>query len=481
MIAKIAFIKLVLGVVFISNVFAATIQLPQTGQTSCYDAAGNLKACAGTMQDGNIRAGVAWPGPRFSVGSGLKSSCVTDNLTGLIWSKNADPTSNWMTWQEALDSIIELNSNGGLCGYSDWRLPNINERGSLINYDKADMSEWLNGIGFSDVKIDMYWSSTIYTINANYAWFADMWNGKVDKNITANMSKVWPVRAGQSNSPDTNYPANISKTGQIISYYPGDDGELRKGVLWPSQRFIDNQDGTITDNLTGLMWLKDAGCFAGQKWQDSFDKVKDFNSDYEKYSCYGYKAGYNDWRLPNVKENFSLIDYLSNNPALPLNAVYQFVNLRSVYWSSTTFANKTASAWTLDIWDGNVQADVKDVFNFIWPVRSGVVAVNNNCMATLLSNLHMNIPVIVYGGLFYTAELESVQSTDGNIWFKVTRAEQISDTTPYNSCQAAVLSNNYKLVVPALSYGNVSYQANFEYAAGPNSEILFRLKSAQQN
>jgi len=50
-----------------STVLAGTIELPQTGQTKCYDTAGAVIDCAGTGQDGEIRAGVAWPEPRFTI------------------------------------------------------------------------------------------------------------------------------------------------------------------------------------------------------------------------------------------------------------------------------------------------------------------------------------------------------------------------------------------------------------------------------
>src|SRR3990172_5700801 len=70
------------------------ISIPKTGQTTCYDSAGNVIACTGTGQDGEIQAGVPWPSPRFmDNGDGT----VTDNLTGLIWLKNANcfGTRNW--------------------------------------------------------------------------------------------------------------------------------------------------------------------------------------------------------------------------------------------------------------------------------------------------------------------------------------------------------------------------------------------------
>ena len=65
-------------------------------------------------------------------------------------------------------------------------------------------------------------------------------------------------------------PTQVEKTGRTTCYGPdgivipcagsGQDGELQKGVAWPNPRFTDNGDGTVTDNLTGLIWLKHASC-----------------------------------------------------------------------------------------------------------------------------------------------------------------------------------------------------------------------------
>ena len=48
-------------------------------------------------------------------------------------------------------------------------------------------------------------------------------------------------------------PAPVPKTGLTSSYLTGDDGDLQKGVPSPNPRFTNNGDGTVTDNLTGLM------------------------------------------------------------------------------------------------------------------------------------------------------------------------------------------------------------------------------------
>lgn len=82
-------VQKVTGVLFMipiasSIVFAGIIALPQTGQVRCHNTAGTEISCAGTGKDGEIRAGVPWPNPRFTV----SGNCVTDTLTGLMWPKN---------------------------------------------------------------------------------------------------------------------------------------------------------------------------------------------------------------------------------------------------------------------------------------------------------------------------------------------------------------------------------------------------------
>ncbi|KJU86166.1 secreted protein containing DUF1566, partial [Candidatus Magnetobacterium bavaricum] len=71
----------------------------------------------------------------------------------------------------------------------------------------------------------------------------------------------------------------LPKTGQTSTYATGDDGAIEGGVAWPSPRFTDNGNQTVTDNLTGLMWTKDANLPAATKtWQQALDYVTSMNA-----------------------------------------------------------------------------------------------------------------------------------------------------------------------------------------------------------
>jgi hypothetical protein len=169
---------------------AAPADLPQTGQTTCYDATGAAIACANTGQDGDRKAGAAWPNRRFTVDR--TGNCITDKLTGLMWVRNPDATTR--TWQQALDFANSL----GLCGATDWRLPNVNELESLVNLEVANQATFLNGQGFSGVQADIYWSSSIFDSNFSgstpSAWVVYMASGGMAPISKSASRFVLPVR-----------------------------------------------------------------------------------------------------------------------------------------------------------------------------------------------------------------------------------------------------------------------------------------------
>ncbi|MBP7866143.1 MAG: DUF1566 domain-containing protein [Acidobacteria bacterium] len=181
-------------------------RVAKTGQTTCYDEAGNVIACSGTGQDGEYRAGIdpavvptmsgggyntpAWTGVRFTDNG---DGTVTDNLTALIWLKDASCLGT-QTWTAALSSAKTLHS--GECNLSDgsaegdWRLPNANELHSLG-------PGWPPGPPFTGVPA-FAWTSTTYTDVPTYAWYVRLSDGVLTPvaGLKTVSSSVWPVRGG---------------------------------------------------------------------------------------------------------------------------------------------------------------------------------------------------------------------------------------------------------------------------------------------
>jgi hypothetical protein len=172
-------------------------------------------------------------------------------------------------------------------------------------------------------------------------------------------------------------PVPVARTGQTDSYgVPGSDGDLLRGVEWPVPRFTDNSDGTVTDNLTGLIWLKNASCLGERTWSQAiWDSHNLGVPDCDLTD--GSSSG--DWRLPNRFELESLLDMKYSVPSLS-NSVGSgqwsegdpFTNvLPFYYWSSTSSAYDSSGAWFVGMSYGYAIWDSKIYNYYVWPVRGG--------------------------------------------------------------------------------------------------------------
>ncbi len=370
---------------------SGVVQLPKTGQTDCYDDHGVIISCSGTGQDGDVQEGSKWPTPRFVAGTGSTAECVTDKLTGLMWTKNANLAGLKTTIKDALDYANSLT----LCGYSDWRIPNINEIESLIHLGTDDTIVWLTSKGFSNVQdYRPYWSSThLPRTQQSKTWVIWMENGFMlvfDDNLVNDLLEgyVWPVRGGKSGSgvlPRTGQTKCYNGfTTEILCTGTGQDGDIQAGAPWPATRFIDLGNGAVIDNLTGLMWTKDANapgpsvCNPGtnRHWQEALDYAKCLNT--EKY------LGYDNWKVPNRREMRSLIDYSFASGALSPGHPFMNVSNSDHYWTSTTYASNASDAWTVYLYDFDYGVSNSDKLGWsscawypdfcypVWPVRTVV-------------------------------------------------------------------------------------------------------------
>ncbi len=173
--------------------------------------------------------------------------------------------------------------------------------------------------------------------------------------------------------------ASLPRTGQSVSYLSGDDSAMQKGVAWPAQRFTDNLNGSVTDQLTGLIWLKNAGCIAATNWSAALSAANQLASG----TCgLSDNSSAGQWRMPNANELESLVDISRTNPAVASGNPFTNINLGTAYWSSTTYTALTSSAMAIRFSDGrwingidgadgsynNVKATSN---NGLWAVKSG--------------------------------------------------------------------------------------------------------------
>jgi hypothetical protein len=201
-------------------------------------------------------------------------------------------------------------------------------------------------------------------------------------NVAAEDVEIFLEHFGRSqfNNPcPSDGPAPVPRTGQTNAYgVTGSDGDLQKGVAWPNPRFTDNGDGTINDNLTGLIWTKRANCFSVRGWGEAIGLCNELvhgQCDLSDASSAG------DWRLPNSFELASLLDRKYWEPALPntagtgqwaLGNPFTHLQTSANYWTSTTSASDTAVAFVVNMYWGTVLIDMKIIpQSYVWPVRGG--------------------------------------------------------------------------------------------------------------
>jgi hypothetical protein len=346
------------------------VSLAATGQTASYAA----------DDDGALHKGLAWPEARFVDN---QNGTVTDNLTGLIWLKNASCFAP-DTWPTALADANQLAS--GACGLSDgsakgqWRLPNLNELESLVDVSASNPAV-TPGSHFSNVAGILYWTSTGYfggDEGSPQAWAISMSDGSyindgVQNVRTISKNGIWAVRGSGSGA------GRLQATGLFQPpLTAGDDGTLQMGVGLISPRFIDNGNGTVTDTMTGLVWLKQANCIQSD-WATAVAAVSKLASGQCGLTD-GSAAG--NWRMPNRNEMQSLADRDQNNEAdafdftyLNLDgSVYQaeiFLNFigYQFYWTSTTDAADTSKAWTVFSCDYGVYGTLKSNTGYTLAVR----------------------------------------------------------------------------------------------------------------
>ena len=299
-----------------------------TGQTSCFSASKAI-TCASTGrpfhgQDAQYQGDT--PSYRDN-GNGT----VTDLNTGLMWQKGLDGKK--VTPEQA----EEMARNMTLGGYRDWRVPNIKELYSLIDFRGNTGSA-------GHENFDTIPANAIPFINTDYFDFA---YGSIDageRYIDAQWLSATHYVSTTMEDMDTVFGVNFAD-GRIKGYGYRKRGtdivaktffvRFVRGNKYGDNDFTDNGDGTITDKTTGLMWMQTDNKMA-ISWQEALTYGE--NLDY---------AGFSDWRLPNAKELQYIVDYSRSPDTTGSPAIAPVFKTSSItneagrrdypyFWTSTT-------------------------------------------------------------------------------------------------------------------------------------------------
>lgn len=337
---------------------------PDTGQTTCYDEAGNVLNPCPTAGQPFYGQDAQYYGPARSYtkldssGNGLPESATTwvmvrDIVTGLIWEvkQNRDGSQDYANPHDADNTYFWCDTNPdtngsdqGTCGsndtedflaalngsafggHTDWRLPTIKELKTLV--DRSRIAPSINTTYFPDTK-RYYWSSTTYAGSTFDTWFVHFGLGYGNRSNKANVYYVRAVRGGQVPSENNRLVVNTT---------------------------------TVNDTVTCLEWQRATADITGDgvgdlmNWQDALAYAENLSL-----------GGHDDWRLPDYNELTSIVDYSRYNPAIDITAFPDTVG--SYYWSSTTFAYNTYYAWFVGFGGGTDHYYYKSYSCYVRAVR----------------------------------------------------------------------------------------------------------------
>ncbi|MFX1563741.1 MAG: DUF1566 domain-containing protein [Promethearchaeota archaeon] len=359
---------------------------------------------------------------------------ITDNATGLMWSQ-AD-SGEGFNWEGALAWVHQKNDENFL-GYNDWRLPNAKELQSIVDYTRspdttnsAAIDPIFNVTSIIDeggeTNYPFYWTSTTHVESGSgdyavYIAFGEAlgyMQSSTGEYTLMDVHGAGAQRSDPKNGDPSDYPYGHGPQGDVIRIYnyvrcvrdapegptnyvivdtgqtscydnnneisPPSSGAAFYGQdaqfngVQPS--YQDNGDGTVTDLNTGLMWQQTPGD------RVTYDEAVDGAATFEL-------AGYDDWRLPTIKELYSLIKFDGNTgmnsaDSIPYldtayfdfeygdtSAAWRFIDAQ--YWSSTEYVSTTMSGnrtvFGVNFADGRIKGYPRDPFTDVSSMTQFVV------------------------------------------------------------------------------------------------------------
>lgn len=299
----------------------APAPMTDTGQTLCYN---NTQIISCSNENNRFFGQDAQYASNAMAYTDNKDGTVTDQVTGLTWSRAVDARKVSLIQAEKMAKTMSLG------GYSDWRVPNIKELYSLINFS-------------GDTGSSQNQSRAIPFINTDFFNFKYGNTRAGERYIDAQWLSSTQYVSTTMNGAKTLFGVNFAD-GRIKGYgyqRPGSGREKKfyvrfvRGNAYGQNNFKSNGDGTITDNATDLMWMKSDSTRA-MNWEEAL-----------AYASSSTHGSHDDWRLPNAKELQYIVDYTrspdtSGSPAI--DPIFTSTAIKNeagqkdypYYWTSTT-------------------------------------------------------------------------------------------------------------------------------------------------
>ena len=262
---------------------------------------------------------------------------VTDMVTGLMWQQTLDHNGDGsidVSDKLTYDEILALPDTVSTGGYTDWRVPSIKEQYSLMDFSGSDISGYE---GTSTDELNPFLNTSVFGFNYGDT---DAGERMIDVQCASttlfvgNTEMVFGVNFADGRIKG--YGMNMMGQAKKFNYLL-----CRGNSTYGINSFTDNGDGTITDAATGLMWMQDDNG-EGMTWEEALSYAENFTF-----------AGHSDWRLPDVKELQSIVDYTRSPETTSSAAIDPLFNCTQTtseagevdypfYWSSTTHENMTS-------------------------------------------------------------------------------------------------------------------------------------------
>lgn len=290
-------------------------RIPDTGQGTCFDNARPIPC---------PRPGQPFHGQDAQYDGALPAyrdngdGTISDRLTGLTWQRAHNPRR--LGWYEARQACAALR----LGGHRDWRLPGIRELFSIASFRGAvgrrPYLDELFEIRPPDASLlrDDPFAASHHPDMMGQTWSATLYAGEHWGQPGVEAAFFMNFLDGRIKQAPTRAPQRL--------FY-----RCVRGEAWGDNDFVDHGDGTVSDRAAGLTWQQ-ADDGRPRNWAEALAYCENLTL-----------AGRDDWRLPNIKELQSIVDYRRHDPALDPRHFRQS-DRRGWFWSSTTHGDNIAQA-----------------------------------------------------------------------------------------------------------------------------------------